>query len=181
MLLGPNHPHPEKIGFCRCLHPISETGRTSRKKKCHLESGLNQQDRATAGFVRVYTHRKPGKIFYWRGFFLASHFRASIDLPKKKSHLESGLNKRDRATGGFVGVYTHRKPGKKIDVRGFLSLYHSKRRRAPLLYAKQFRSGLGPSKGPAPETQDIGPGRQMPFFSSVVSAVVAAGAAFVAG
>ena len=42
-----------------------------------------------------------------------------MDLPKKKSHLESGLNQRDRATGGFVGVYTHRKPGKKIDVRGF--------------------------------------------------------------
>ena len=34
---------------------------------------------------------------------LASHFRARMDLPKKtKSHLESGLNQRDRATGGFV-------------------------------------------------------------------------------
>ena len=44
-----------------------------------------------------------------------------MDLPKKKSHLESILNQRDRATGGFVGVYTHRKPGKKIDVRGFTS------------------------------------------------------------
>ena len=32
--------------------------------------------------------------------------------PEKKYHLESGLNQRDRATGGFVGVYTHRKPGK---------------------------------------------------------------------
>ena len=38
------------------------------EKKSHLESGLNQRDRATGGFVVVYTHRKPGKIFYWRGF-----------------------------------------------------------------------------------------------------------------
>ena len=38
------------------------------KKKFHFESGLNQRDRATGGFVGVYTHRKPGKIFYWRGF-----------------------------------------------------------------------------------------------------------------
>ena len=32
MLLGPNHPHPGKKRFCRCSHPISETGRTFRKK-----------------------------------------------------------------------------------------------------------------------------------------------------
>ena len=50
---------------------------------------------------------------------LASHFRARMDLPKKKSHLESGLNQRGRATGGFVRVYTHRKPGKIFYWRGF--------------------------------------------------------------
>ena len=43
-----------------------------------------------------------------------------MDLPKKKSHLESGLNQRDRATGGFVGVYTHRKPGKNYTAGALL-------------------------------------------------------------
>ena len=42
-----------------------------------------------------------------------------MDLPKKKSHSEPGLNKRDRATGGFSEVYTHQKPGKKFYCRGF--------------------------------------------------------------
>ena len=50
---------------------------------------------------------------------LASHFRARMDLPKKKSHLESGLNQRDRATGGFCRNYTHRKPIKVFYCRGF--------------------------------------------------------------
>ena len=36
-----------------------------------------------------------------------------------KPHLESGLNKRDRATGAFSGAHTHRKPGKKIHFRCF--------------------------------------------------------------
>ena len=50
----------------------------------------------------------------------APHFRDRVDLPKKKKyHLESGLNQRDRATAGFVRVHTHRKPGKKIHWRGF--------------------------------------------------------------
>jgi hypothetical protein len=39
--------------------------------------------------------------------------------------LESGLNQRDRATGGFGGVNTHRKPGKFFYWRGF----HSSARR----------------------------------------------------
>ena len=39
--------------------------------------------------------------------------------PEIESHLESRLNQRDRATGGFSGVYTHRKPGKFFDGRGF--------------------------------------------------------------
>ena len=47
---------------------ISEPGYRPPEKKSHLEPGLNQRDRATGGFVRVYTHRKPGKIFDVRGF-----------------------------------------------------------------------------------------------------------------
>ena len=38
------------------------------EKKSHLESGLNQRDRATAGFGRDRSHGKPSKIFYCRGF-----------------------------------------------------------------------------------------------------------------
>ena len=40
------------------------------EKKSHLESGLNQRDRATAGFGRDRSHGKPSKIFYCRGFLL---------------------------------------------------------------------------------------------------------------
>ena len=47
----------------------------------------------------------------------------------KKPHLESGLNKRDRATGGFSGVYTHRKPGKKIYCRGFCGRFNFARKK----------------------------------------------------
>ena len=67
MLLGPNHPHPEKVDFVDVCTPFPRQGGPP-EEKCQLESGLNQRDRATAGFVRVYTRRKPGKIFYWRGF-----------------------------------------------------------------------------------------------------------------
>ena len=77
------------------------------KKKYHLESGLNQRDRATAGFVRVYTHRKPGKIFYWRGFallviYFGHPFPRQDGPPERKCHFESGLNQRDEAAAGFV-------------------------------------------------------------------------------
>ena len=49
--------------------PISKAGWTPGKEtKCHSQSGLNQRDRATGGFVGGFTHRKPGNIFYWRGF-----------------------------------------------------------------------------------------------------------------
>ena len=44
------------------------------KKKRHLESGLNQRGQATAGFIRVRSHRKRSKIFYWRGFAVSSRF-----------------------------------------------------------------------------------------------------------
>ena len=58
---------------------------------------------------------------------LARYFQARMDLPEKKSHVESGLNKRDRATGGFSGVYTHRKPDKKNLLPGlcFVALSNS--------------------------------------------------------
>ena len=39
--------------------------------------------------------------------------------PERKWYLGSGLNQRDRATRGFIECQTHRKPGKKIDDRGF--------------------------------------------------------------
>ena len=45
---------------------ISEPGWT-RRKKVPLGSCLHQRDRATFEFSGVYTHRKPGNIFYWRG------------------------------------------------------------------------------------------------------------------
>ena len=48
---------------------------------------------------------------------LASHFRTRVER-RKKFHLGYCLHQRDRATFEFGGVYTHRKPGKKIDVRG---------------------------------------------------------------
>ena len=38
------------------------------EKKSHLESGLNQLDRATAGFGRDRSQREPCRKFYWRGF-----------------------------------------------------------------------------------------------------------------
>ena len=50
---------------------------------------------------------------------LASHFQTRMDAPKKKSHLESGLNQRDRATCGFGPNETHRKLGKIFYCRGF--------------------------------------------------------------
>ena len=51
---------------------------------------------------------------------LAGHFRARMDLPKKKSHLESGLNQRDQATAGFGRDRSHGKPSKTFYWRGFL-------------------------------------------------------------
>ena len=73
--------------------------------------------------LRIVTIRHGLKVFVLIlpcfGHFGYSYFRARVDLPKKKYHLESGLNQRDRATGGFVGVYTDRKPGKVFYWRGF--------------------------------------------------------------
>ena len=37
------------------------------EKMFHLGSCLHQRDRATSEFSGVYTHWKPGNIFYWRG------------------------------------------------------------------------------------------------------------------
>ena len=44
----------------------SQDGHAGEKK--HLGSCLEKQERATGGFGGVYTDRKPGKMFYWRGF-----------------------------------------------------------------------------------------------------------------
>ena len=67
--------HIRKSRFCRCFCcRISEAGWTP-EKKWHLESGLNQRDRAMAGLIRVRSHRKPSKVFYQvlycRGFAIA--------------------------------------------------------------------------------------------------------------
>ena len=43
-------------------------------KKSHLGSCLNQQDRATCGFIRVRSHGKPGKKIYWRGCLFSCRF-----------------------------------------------------------------------------------------------------------
>ena len=67
VLLGPNHPHPEKADFVDNFTPFPRKGGTPGKK-CHLQSGLNQRDRATAGFGRGRSHGKPNKFFYCRGF-----------------------------------------------------------------------------------------------------------------
>ena len=51
MLLGPNHPHirkKKKVDFCRCLHPISETG-CPRKDSRYLHRGI-----ATRSFERKF-------------------------------------------------------------------------------------------------------------------------------
>ena len=58
-----------------------------------------------------------------------------MDLPEKKSHLESGLNQRDRATGGFVEFYTHQKPGK---IFYWLTLHRALRRMAGLVFLLVF-------------------------------------------
>ena len=67
---GPNHTNPERLVLSVFVCPVSKTARKGwpPEKKCHSESGLNQRDRATGGFVGVCTHRKPGRTFYWRGF-----------------------------------------------------------------------------------------------------------------
>ena len=99
------------------LVAISEAGWTSRKKKVPLGIRLNTADSHTgkkqsAKKVRLWVLifllfydfcsclRKP--IFEVSGPFL---------LRKKSTVWESAVNQRDRATGGFVGVYTHRQSG----------------------------------------------------------------------
>ena len=49
---------------------------------------------------------------------LASHFRARTDLPKKKSHLESGLNQRDRAKSAAPPIKSFVKTTKFFYVGG---------------------------------------------------------------
>ena len=62
--------------FCHFGQPFPIQGGHAEKKS-HLGFCLHQRDRATCGFVGVYTQRKPGKIFYCRGcvrFPFASDF-----------------------------------------------------------------------------------------------------------
>ena len=60
MLLGPNHTQPAKADFVGVFTPFPRQGGPP-EKKYHSESGLNQRDRATCGFVQCQTNRKPGK------------------------------------------------------------------------------------------------------------------------
>ena len=53
-------------------------------KKSHLGSCLDKPDRATVDFGRDRSHRKPGKISYWRGFPNPSR-RACHSLPSSSS------------------------------------------------------------------------------------------------
>ena len=47
--------------------PFPSQGGGHADKKSHLGSCLNQQDRATCGFVRVRSRGKQGHKFHWRG------------------------------------------------------------------------------------------------------------------
>ena len=97
---------------CRPASPIAPS-EASYEGRNELEECLDNDGRSVASTVCVTKRHKTSRF----GFF-ASHLRDRVHL-KKKYHLESGLNQRDRATGGFVGLYTHRKPGKIFDGRGF--------------------------------------------------------------
>ena len=77
--------------------------------------GRTMPDRESVVRSRIVTIRHATSYF---GDF-GGPFPSQDGPPEKKYHLESGLNQRDRATGGFSGVYTHRKPGKIFDGRGF--------------------------------------------------------------
>ena len=76
------------------MYPISETGWTSRKK-CHLESGLNQRDRATAGFGRGRSHGKQAKFFYCRGF-AAPLYHTRLNKQEHHHHHRTHVRTRHR-------------------------------------------------------------------------------------
>ena len=99
VLLGPNHSHPETVDFVDVCTPFPRQGGPPEKKH-HLESGLNQRDRATAGFIRVRSHGKPSKIFYCRGF--VNNFRSALfTWGKRRGCLQ--INHAKRPTAGFGG------------------------------------------------------------------------------
>ena len=58
-----------KQPFCHFGQPFPNQGGRA-EKKFHLGPCLHQRDQATFEFSGVYTHRKPGKIFYCRGCVL---------------------------------------------------------------------------------------------------------------
>ena len=95
---------------------------TSETFQCANGPGKRKEWRSTCWVdVGIFAHflRKKNGVVYLDFF---ESLRPTLP-EKKKPHLESGLNQRDRATDGFVGVYTHRKPGthKKIYRRGFIT------------------------------------------------------------
>ena len=71
VLWGPNHPHPEKVGFVDVRTPFPRQGGPP-EMQCQLKSGLlNRRDRATAGFGRDRSHGPPREakhFLYSRGF-----------------------------------------------------------------------------------------------------------------
>ena len=75
-----------------------------------MESGLNQRDRATGGFVVVYTHRKPGIFFDGRGFarrllFSAfGGFRSRTAQPHDRTTSAVGVSWFWSGTGGLGRV-----------------------------------------------------------------------------
>ena len=122
------------------LVAISEAGWTSRKKKVPLGIRLNTADSHTgkkqsAKKVRLWVLifllfydfcsclRKP--IFEVSGPFL---------LRKKSTVWESAVNQRDRATGGFVGVYTHRQSGNSR-----FCLFHRRKQKQKIALTREKR------------------------------------------
>ena len=60
VLLGPNHTQPAKADFFGVCTPFPRQGGPP-ETQFHWESGLNQRDRATCGFVQFQTNRMPGR------------------------------------------------------------------------------------------------------------------------
>ena len=74
VLLGPNHPHPEKTILVDVCTPSPRQGGPP-EKKCHLESGLNQRDQATAGFIRIDPTESQEKFPTGGAFLYVNYFQ----------------------------------------------------------------------------------------------------------
>ena len=64
----PNHSHPEKSILSMFAPRFRDRVDLPNRSASCLGSGLNQRDRATAGFGRGRSHGKPSKNFHCRGF-----------------------------------------------------------------------------------------------------------------